>query len=144
MFETVDNAEVSIPAELKDFDERAWWYVTYRLHMRWFHVTCEFNYKDGQATHMLFLTQLEHLLDIEKEKSIKILQIDLVTPGHMNDGERWQMEPLSEIWIGYEPDTEHRQEAQIYVVADGSHYIDSALETNEEELLDKRKIFAHI
>lgn len=142
MFETIDEAEVKIPDPLKAPGERAWWFVKNSLHMRWFHLVCESTYKDDyRSSNMFFLTQIDHLLDVVEDKTVKILQVDLVTPKHMNEGERWKMEPLSEIWVGYEPECEHQQEAHIYVTSDGTRYLDSALSEREEELLNKKLIF---
>lgn len=142
MFETVTAAEIIIPDELKDHGEQAWWYVRNRLHMRWFHATCAFSYgNDQKDVHMLFLTQIDHLLEVKNEETITILEVDLVSPRHMNNGERWNMEPLSEILVGYEPDTEYQQDAHIFVLSDGTRYVDSGLSTKEDDLLNKKTIF---
>ena len=142
MFETIDIAEVPIPKGFAEAGERAWWYVKLRLHIQWFHLVCEYTYEDGvQSSDMLFLDQIEHLLELNSIQTIKILQADLVSPGHLNGSDRWKMEPLSEIWVGYEPEIECGQEAYIYVLENGSQYVYSALGTKEQDLLNKSKIF---
>lgn len=139
MFETVDRAEVTIPDELKDSDERAWWYVSSRIHNYWFHVTCEFNYGDDEEdVQMLFLTQIDHLMELNNAHYTKILQVEIVTPGHMNGSDRWKMEPLSEIWSGIEPDTPNDQDAYIFILENGGRYVYSGLDTKEQELLNKK------
>jgi len=142
MFDTDHSAKVDIPDGLKEFDESSWWYIRYRLHVHWYHLTCEFSLDDNEkSVHMLFISRLDHLLQVVNESSINIISIDLVTPDHMNEQGGWKMDPLSEVWEAIEPETSHFQQAHIFVLADGSRYVDSALQTNEEHLLSKTKVF---
>ena len=142
MFETYSHAKVVMPEELRSPDEQAWWYVKLSLHIPWFYVTCEIDYgNDEILNQMLLITQVKHLVDINKSKTIKIKEVDLVTPGQINGEGKWKMSPLSEIWIGGEPGIEHYQEASLFVLEDGKEYIDSALNTEKKNLLDLTRVF---
>lgn len=144
MFETYSHAKVEIPEGLREPDEHAWWYVKLNLHIPWFYVTCDINYgNDEILTQMLLITQVEHLLEVKKSKSHMIKHIDLVIPNKMNGGDKWKMSPLSEIWVGKEPDIDCPQEAFVYVLGDGNSFVDSVLNTKKDDLLDVKKIFSH-
>lgn len=142
MFETCNQAKVIVPEELRDPEEHAWWYVKLRLHAPWFYVTVEKDCgDDATLTQMLLITQVEHLVEANSSKSIKIRHVYLVIPGHMNGGDEWKMSPLSEIWVGREPETESYQEAYIFILEDGKHYVLSDVDTEKNDLLDITKVF---
>lgn len=146
MFETHDEAEVPIPPVFGDPGLRMWSYVKCRLHVPWFHVVCRFTYEDkaDEEAHalreMMFLTQVEQLLQLQEGgPRIQIEEIDLMTPGHMNGTDRWKLEPLAEVWEGIEPETDG-QRTLVYVLDNGTRYVDSALDTPESELIDKHRV----
>jgi len=144
MFETYSHAKVEIPEVLKEPDEQAWWYVKLNLHIPWFYVTCDIDYgNDEILTQMLLITQVKHLAEANRSKTITIKHVDLVIPRKMNGGDEWKMAPLSEVWVGREPGVDHYQEAFIYILGDGQCYVDSVLNTDESNLLDIKKVFSH-
>lgn len=144
MFETYSHAKVEIPEVLKEPDEQAWWYVKLNLHIPWFYVTCDIDYgNDEILTQMLLITQVKHLDEANRSKTITIKHVDLVIPRKMNGGDEWKMAPLSEVWVGREPEVDHYQEAFIYILEDGQCYVDSVLNTDKSNLLDIKKVFSH-
>lgn len=144
MFETNDSAEISVPSAFSEPGMRVWTHVKYTLHMPWFHVVCRFRYEDNEeeyALHqMMFFTRVEQLLQLQQERpQIQMVEIDLVSPGHMNGTDRWKLEPLAEIWEGTEPEAEN-QLAYVYVLEDGTRYFYSGLCHHENELRNLRRI----
>ncbi len=145
MFETHDSAELPIPPGLGDPGIRMWSYVVCRLFVPWIHVVRRVNHEeDGEpyALHeTLFLTHVEQLLQLQGDPEVKIVTIDLVSPGHLNGSDRWKLEPLAEIWEGIEPGTDV-QMAHVYVLKNGARYLDSGLASSESELRNLRRLLA--
>lgn len=142
MFETVENAEIPIPPIFGCKGQRMWSYVELRLHMPWFYVVYRFNTEDGMTMHHMFLlSRVEQLQQAVQERGIEIEEVHIVLPRHMNGKDKWTMEPLAEVWEGTEPEAEG-QAAYVYVIADRTRYVDSALNTKEADLLNKELIYA--
>ena len=142
MFETIESAEIHIPAIFGDKSRRFWAYVQLRLHMPWFYVAYQFNNEDGTTMrHVLFLSRIEQLQQMVQDQDIEINEVHIVLPSHMSGKDKWTMELLAEVWEGMEPEVEG-QPAYIYVTSDRSRYTDSALNTKEADLLNKELIYA--
>ena len=142
MFETHNSAEEYIPREFTVKGLRLWSSVHTRLHVPWLHVVYTSKNSDGYVVSQIaFLTYVDQLLHLDQQTDMKILEVNLVSPKHINNKGSWEMEPLMEIWIGFEPDIEHKQAAEIFVLKNGNRYSDSSLSTNEGDLLDKKLIF---
>lgn len=142
MFSTHELAEIRYPSKLLEPGEKIWSYIQRRLHTPWFHVTYEFTYSEGaEYRRIVFITEVNHLLEI-KNWVVRIISIDLVSPGYLNNSDHWKMEPLKEIWQGIDPGTKNKQKAYVFVLKDNSRYTDSALDTTEEKLLSLEKIFS--
>lgn len=140
MFETHDQAEIPIRPEFRDSGERLWAYVRTRLHVPWLHVVyAQTHVEDGESytlREMAFLSEARQLELLQLTPGVRLIAVDLMTPGHMNGSGRWQLEPLSEIWQGTVPKMEGHV-AHVYVLKDGRRYVDAAFDTSEDELLDK-------
>jgi len=142
MFETHDSTEMPIPEAFKEPGERAWACINFRLHMHWFYVAYSLHSLNEGNLHTIgFFIHPEQIIDLKNSQGIKITEANIVTPGHLNKKERWDMEPLAEIWRAMEPDTEHPQYAYIFILNNGNKYVDSAPITPEEELIDPKLIF---
>lgn len=142
MFETHDSSEVHIPSELTVNGMRIWNSVHTRLHVPWLHVVYASKNSDGfLLSQIAFLTYVDQLIQLDHQSDIKIIAVNLVSPEHLNNKGCWEMEPLEEIWIGFEPDIEHLQESEVFVLKNGNRYTYSPLSTEDEDLLEKRLIF---
>jgi len=142
MFETHISAEEYIPSELTIDGLRAWNSVHTRLHVPWLHVVYASKSAEGYVlSQIAFLTYVDQLLQLDHQSKMKIIEVNLVSPEHLNNKGGWEMESLQEIWIGFEPVTEHKQESEIFVLKNGNRYCYSPLSTTEEDLLDKKLIF---
>jgi len=141
MFETLDGAEIEIPAIFGGGGRRLWSAVTLRLHMPWIYVT--YSFKDGEGmefSQMACLTQIDDLLQMAAADFLKIREVNIVLPGHITGKDTWTMEPLAEIWEGIEPDTEN-QKAHVFITAEGGRYLRSFLRDDESQLRKKKRIF---
>lgn len=129
MFETSISAEISCPP-IFGLDLRLWSYVHLSLHIPWFHVEyeiCDIN--DQYLRQILFLSDIEQLLNLQEEQGSMIVQVDLVSPACVNQQGCWKMEPLCEIWTGVEPKS--GQESTVFVVKSGARYVDSNLSESD-------------
>ncbi len=139
MFQTTDDAEVCFPSALVEPGEKSWWFIKQRLHIHWFYVVYIAKTDEGNSTHMMFFTVLEQLLMFTSIEEITVTNVYLVSPDYMNKTQQWKMEPLQEIWLGDEPETED-QEAHIFRLTDGKYYVSSMLDTARECLLNHRMV----
>lgn len=142
MFETHISAEEYIPSELTIDGLRAWNSVHTRLHVPWLHVVYSSKSAEGYVLGQIaFLAYVDQLLQLDHKSNMKVLEVNLVSPNHVNNMGGWEMESLREIWVGFEPDTEHAQETEIFILKNGNRYTYSPLSTDEADLLDKQLIF---
>jgi len=141
MFETHEDGEVSMP-ELGDRGKHWWNFVQLSFHLPWFHVAYQTVAADSNVQ-VMFLPHIDQLIELSSNKEFKIIQVDLVSPGHVNDKGIWKMEPIKEILYAEEPNISHEQTAFVYVVLNGDRYVFSMLSTAESELLNVRTVFKH-
>lgn len=140
MFETVDHAEISLPDPFRIQGERAWSYVVFPLHVPWFHLVYRYPIEGGGSLRRpVFLSRAEQLLEFNNDR-VALDEAQIVLPGRFTGSDRWTMEPLAEVWEGAEP-TAPGQRAYIYVLANGTRYLDSGLSRCETELRDRRLLF---
>jgi len=143
MFGTHDFAEIPIQPEFRQSGERLWSYVVTRLHQPWIHVVYSQTYvNDGDIytlREMAFLSEPEQLDLLRFTPRLKIIAVDLMTPGYMNGSGRWQLETISEVWRGEVPKIKG-EVAYIYVLKDGRRYVEQAFNVTEDELLDKQRV----
>lgn len=133
MFQTDVASEVQIPLALNLDGEKSWWYVKKRLHMCWFHVICEVTYADGDTFHeIFFLDQIDHLNDLSNSAQYRIVEVELVSPAHMNGSDYWKMEPLLEIQEGFVREEDSEFHVHTYILIDGRHYVDSVISEGDK------------
>jgi len=141
MFETVDGTEIHIPTIFGDDGVRAWRYVSYPLHLPWFYISYLTTSAEGDSPRqMLCLAHVDDLLSASQSEGARITEVNIVVPWHMSGQGRWTMEPLFEIWMGKEPET-NDQDGYVFVTASGARYLHSGLSDHETELLDLKRIF---
>jgi hypothetical protein len=140
MFETVDYAELPIPKGLFEDGERLWQFVIMRLHVCWFYVIYETTALDDcEVSHIILLQNVNDLVEFSSVKEFKLIEAYLVSPKYINKKGNWKMEPLKEIWVASEPEFE--QKSYIYVLRDGSRYVQATLCDSESQLIEKRLVF---
>ena len=142
MFETQRQAEIPLPPELNSEDIQCWSHIQSRLHMYWFHVVYETTHASGENfSHILFLTGIEQLIQLENEPNIELIEVYLVSPGYMNGESRWKMDILKEIIIGNEPESPANRLTYIFVLNDNIRIVYSDSDTSEDSLQNKISIF---
>lgn len=98
MFRTLQHAEIPTSALYGD-EARLWTFVEHALHTPWFYVTVAERLHE-QTLHTMLLVQevcvLEALL-AKQSAALKVEDVQLVTPSHLNKNDRWLMEPLLEL-----------------------------------------------
>lgn len=122
MFQTSESGR--LPASnLFAPDEYYWTHVEVPLSKPWFHITYVAGYEgDYPLSQVAMVSQVDRLVEIATRIDVKIKHVDLVSPHHMNGGDRWKMEPLKEVWI--QP-SQHEEEGlfdYIYVLENGKQY----------------------
>lgn len=143
MFETVEQAEIEIPEAFQAQGERCWSYVYRRLHVPWFHLRYLPPPDPEDPTRLwlvLFLDEISHLVRL-KEQGADIDEVQIVLPGHLTGKDRTTMALLGEVWVGTEP-TASQHETYIYVLADGTRIVNSGLDTAENDLIGRHRLFA--
>ncbi|EIU5250136.1 TPA: hypothetical protein NH808_000102 [Pseudomonas aeruginosa] len=121
MFRTSQRAEIPTSALYGD-EFRLWTFVEHSLHTPWFYVTVA-DCQPGQAFHTMFLVQEVHALEAllaSQNAVMKVTEVQLVSPSHMNKNDRWLMEPLLEL-VQIDCQGAHRYE---YCVEGGKWYAD--------------------
>lgn len=141
MFQTDVAAEMAIPIAIALAGEKSWWYVKKRLFLYWFHVVCEVRYDNGERmSQMLFIDQIDHLLELQHNPDVTIQAVDLVSPAYMNGSNRWMMEPLSEIQMG--ADADNAGSVHRFILQSGKCYTDTTLsDAAQDRLNDMTTIF---
>ncbi|TCV79010.1 hypothetical protein EDC63_13813 [Sulfurirhabdus autotrophica] len=138
MFETTTAAEIPLPRAFGE-DLRYWRYVSRNLHAPWFHVEFQIKIEDDYFSNMIFLEHVDQLIQLQQDEEIVIIQIDLVSPSHLNQQGCWRMEPLSKILIGNKPDVGH--DVKIFILRSGIRYVESGI--SEDALHSIRQLFIH-
>jgi hypothetical protein len=135
-------------AEIEDFglfgETPCWRFVEHSIHRPWFYVaTRELDESDEDGftrRPMLMLTDedlLEALL-AEQGSEIRVEMVLLVTPHHLNQTGRWQMEPLEALYR-YET---ARGFAFTYQVQSGQTYVWGDQTVTNNHGVKKREIFS--
>lgn len=141
MFETNDDAELYIPPGISGPGVRAWQYVKLRLHVPWLVIVYEFEIeKKARMRETVFLPDADDLVQFSRIPDIKIVEVSVMAPAHMNEKGRWMLEPLIEVWRGKEPEQPH-QPVHVFVTGLGNRYMPFS-RAEETELLDKELIFS--
>jgi len=140
MFETHRNFEILLPGVFGgDEDMQAWEQVSTRLNALWLYVICLPADKEmDQFEKILFVSDIEGLLDIQKDISATVSEVYVMSPNHLNGSDDWQMDRLDHVLVGNEPITDFEQCAYIYVLKNKQRLVDSTLGTKEDDLENTR------
>jgi hypothetical protein len=135
MFSTFESAAVHIPP-IFDYDDERWWAYVHLQHFSpYFHMVIQYK---GDDDYLVSKTLLYHhasqVVGTAEEPDVIVEEIQIVLPKHKSKSGCWEMHQLSELLVGFEPNLEHEQTAYVYVLADGTRVVESALSTSEDEL----------
>jgi len=137
MFRTHKHAEIPINALYGD-GVQLWSFVEHSLHAPWLYVTVA-EQQHGQMFRNMLLVQemsvFETLLYAQNEE-MKVEDVQLVSPAHINNSAGWQMEPLSEL----AQINQGGMSCFVYQVVGGKWYLDCLEAPITEEKLDLRRV----
>jgi hypothetical protein len=143
MFTTYDAAEVTMPHAFRIEGSRDWMFVEKSTSSRWFLIRYETSKGRRRKVTDLFVSNPQDIVQIAELENSQILEVQIVTPGQLNNQGRWVMEPLKEIWLGLEPDIDHHQTATLFVTESGTRYTDSWLSTPPDALSDLKLLYRY-
>jgi hypothetical protein len=138
MFITHSDDEDYLISAICGKGKHAWPFVALNLNHPWFVVVYQEQEGGIRYRKTLLLDTCFPLLEINEQKTIT--EVHLVSPEHMNEEGRWMMSPLIEILEGIEPEADG-QKARVYVVENGKRYVESSMDTLEENMLQLKSIF---
>lgn len=117
-----------------------WSAVELALHRPWFLVSFrefESNSSDafslGRTIMINSVEALEQLIQGSDDELFKFDSVHIVTPGHVNGTDRWQMDLLDSIRTADEPGAEG-QTVDVFETKNGARYAQSMLGTSIEDL----------
>lgn len=143
MFETHESAQVEVPFPLCDPGVSLWDYAYTRLNMEWFHVVCKAT-EDDDGYHPVrnfFLTQAEHIHEFGQSPDWEILEVQIVSPSHINASGHWDMEMVDSILRGVDSAAGTGQYGYIFVVQGGRRYV-SSLTNEENDLVELEQLYS--
>lgn len=140
MFETHRESEIFLPGIFgEDEGIQAWECVSTRLHTLWLYVICLPADKEvDQLAKILFITDIEDLLALQKNTSATISSAYVISPNYLNGSDVWKMDLLDHVLIGNEPIDDIDQHAYIYVLKNKQRLVESNLSTKEDDLENTR------
>ena len=121
MFKTYQSAEIFNP--FADPGERNWSYVKVDLHLPWFYVQYSSHF-EGESCHSMFLfSRIEQLQELAENPSVKITEVNVVTPDYINKTDGWQMGCLTKILKSMGTLAGNDAPIFIYVLTDGTEIL---------------------
>ena len=140
MFQTLEGGELMSPVFQRDVPSgtQSWAYVVQPIELPWFHVLLGF----GIETRVLFAAHVRnwvHLPHSDKDDTLRLLDVRLVSPGWLNGTSSWVMETLLEVLEGvFEPSGEV---GWIFVVDSGRQYAPPSLDGSTRELTRVKSLY---
>lgn len=144
MFETLEKTEITVEPFARDIGHRYWPYILSSFNSYWFFVVYSTKSLDiGSLNNFLFVRKIDELLSLINSGQINATEIYLIFPDQLNSKKTWEMELIKEIFCAQEPGLEFEQDAYIFVLENDDRYIDSAISTVEEKLINKKSIYSY-
>lgn len=101
MFRTHDSDMLGLPGMFGE-GQYQWHQVSKVLRNHWYHVTVQAKYEDRISEAVLMIDsepRLQQLLIAQNAETI-IIDVQVVTPAHMNGAGGWRMETLTKVTLG--------------------------------------------
>ncbi len=108
MFMTYRHAELPLGTLFGDTRVQHWQFVEQDVHWPWFYIEFIREVGDDRISSMLMIPSvpaLQRLLD-EQDDCSWLAQALLVTPAHLNGSQRWMMEPVEEVNVALDEDSQ--------------------------------------
>lgn len=136
MFKTHES--MSVPLMRAFSSQHSYWTMVERdAKTSWFHVTVRYRVEGHRITRTFMPDNAELLLQLlsEKNGSLQVLDLQVMTPPAVNQLGRWSMEPLAKIELAMGDEDE---EVLIYTTAEGHVYLDPPQEGLFDPLVCQR------
>jgi len=118
MLKTYQSAEIFNP--FADPSEKSWSYAEVELHLPWFYVQYSRSFEGESCSSILIFRQVEQLQELAKNTSVKITEVNVVTPDYINKSDSWQMGCLTRIMKGMGTLAGNDAPIFIYVLTNGT------------------------
>lgn len=120
MFLTDNAARHPFASQLYGDGMTVWRAATLATLDEWFYLNCLVKSPEGEFPEIILISHPSHdllsFLDQRKD-DVTVIDVQLVSPPHLNGTRRWKMEPLVRIWRDPSNSWSHR-----YEVANGNRY----------------------
>jgi len=143
MFGAHKSDEIKMPKALRAGAFKYWANIEVCLFLPWFLVVYKVSDDDYIYTRTELVSKIETLINFTEEFGCDLIEVSLASPGRLNHTNRWKLEPLKEIKVGFEPELTNGQDAKIYILKNGKQYIDSSLDTPLKKLKNVESIFRY-
>jgi hypothetical protein len=141
MFITRDVYKSPVAAFFLGSGDAGWSVTELALQQTWFLVQLEeFDTEDDSEfscnrTLLLFdFPSVEQFILSGQDSNVRLKSVHIVTPGHINGSDSWQMNQLRAVWQGKEPVDEYQIPMNIFETVCGKKYPASFSNLSIEEL----------
>ena len=121
MFKTHQSAEVFNP--LAKASEKYWSYAEIDIQRPWFYVQYSSYFETENYRSMLLFSRIEQLQELSLNQSVKITEVNIVTPPYINKSSNWKMSCLDKIKKGYAKLAGQDSPIYIYELMDGTEIL---------------------
>ncbi len=133
MIHTRPEGELTLPASLAPAGERSWWWVELGLPIPYLLISIRQTTEQGEFETTLLTSRVDDLLHIASNEapSLRIRQVQLLSPHYMNGTEDYQFAAVLQIWR-----CDDGREDVVFVLLDGSrqNYFTSSEPPEMDEL----------
>ena len=130
MFTTTNDARVILDLLNEEVDGYYWDAVRIDLHEPCFFL----EYDHGELCSTLVLSKAAQVRNAVLDPELIIRGKSVLLPASHPPPTKWQISPLRSLVVCREKEMEHYQEAYNFTFCDGSQWIESAVESSEEQL----------
>lgn len=134
MFQTTSSARNPIMSEIAGENEDVWNFVTLAVSTPWFFATYEDEIEGTILRFDVMLSNYQQVADLlrQQNKTLRVTDLLIATPGFVNNSENWRLDPLKEVMIGVDPKTKFK--FTVFRLANGTCYSDYQANTDQKDL----------
>lgn len=124
MFQTTSLARHPIMSEIAGENEDVWSFVTLAVNAPWYFATYEDEIEGEILRSSIMLSNYQQVADLlhQQNRTFKVTDLLLASPGFVNNSGSWRFEPLEEVLIGVDPKSKIK--FSVFRLANGHCYSD--------------------
>lgn len=141
MFITREAYKSPVSALFLNRGELVWSVAELALQQIWFIANLEEVDSEGDNGNASLRTMLvfdfesvAHFLNAEQDGKVRLKSVHIVTPGHINGSDHWQMDQLRAVWQGREFVDEYEIPTDVFETVSGKKYTSTFCSHSAEEL----------